>query len=66
MRLFSAVGDLIRQGQQAQVLPPGDPERLRLLLIATLQGIATLITSGRAHAEESDNLLTDAVDLFTR
>jgi AcrR family transcriptional regulator len=66
VRLFGAVGDLIRQGQQAHVLPPGDPERLRLLLIATLQGIAALITSGRAQAEQIDDLLTDAVDLFTR
>jgi AcrR family transcriptional regulator len=66
VRLFSAVGDLVTQGQQAQVLPPGDPERLRLLLIATLQGIAALITSGRAQAEQTDDLLDDTVDLFTR
>jgi AcrR family transcriptional regulator len=66
VRLFGAVGDLISQGQQARVLPPGDPERLRLLLIATLQGIAALITSGRAHADQTDHLLADAVDLFTR
>jgi hypothetical protein len=65
LRLFSAVGDLISQGQQAHVLPPGDPERLRLLLVATLQGIAALITSGRAHADQTDALITDAVDLFT-
>src|SRR5258708_7859729 len=31
-RLFNAFGDLIDQGQQAGVLPPGDRERLRLLL----------------------------------
>jgi AcrR family transcriptional regulator len=65
-RLFTAFGDLIRQGQQAGVLPPGDPERLRLLLIATLQGIAALITSGRAPAGQADVLITDAVALFTR
>ena len=45
---------------------PGDPERLLLLLIATLQGIATLVTSGRAQAEQVDPLITDAVALFTR
>jgi AcrR family transcriptional regulator len=65
-RLFTAFGDLIRQGQQAGVLPPGDPERLRLLLIATVQGIAALITSGRAPAGQADALITDAVALFTR
>jgi AcrR family transcriptional regulator len=64
-RLFTAVGDLIGQGQQAGTLPPGDPERLRLLLIATLQGIAALVTSGRAPARQIDALITDAVALFT-
>jgi hypothetical protein len=65
-RLFTAADDLIRQGQQAGTLPPGDPGRLRLLLIATLQGIAALIVSGRAPAGQADALITDAVALFTR
>jgi AcrR family transcriptional regulator len=64
-RLFTTFGDLIRQWQQAGALPPGDPERLRLLLIATLQGIATLITSGRAKPRQAGALITDAVALFT-
>jgi AcrR family transcriptional regulator len=64
--VFAAVGELIRQGQQAGKLPAGDPERLRLLLIATLQGIATLVTSGRAPAGQADALVTDAVTLFVR
>ena len=65
-RLFTAFGDLIGQGQQAGALPTGDPERLRLLLIATLQGIATLVSSGRAQPRQTDALITDAVALFTR
>jgi AcrR family transcriptional regulator len=65
-RLFTEVGDLIDQAQQAGTLPPGDPGRLRLLLVATLQGIAALITSGRAPAGQSDALIADAVALFTR
>ena len=48
------------------MFPPGDPERLSLLLIATLQGIAALVTSGRAPASQTDALVTDAVALFTR
>ena len=64
--LFTAVGDLIGQAQQAGALPRGDPWRLRLLLVATLQGIATLITSGRAPAGQIDALIADAVALFTR
>jgi Tetracyclin repressor-like, C-terminal domain len=65
-RLFSTAGDLIRPGQQAGTLPPGDPERLRLLLIAILQGIAALVISGRAPAGQIDPLIADAVTLFTR
>lgn len=65
-RLFTAVGELITQGQEAGVLPPGDPERLRLLLIATLQGIAALVTSGRARPGQTAPLITDAVGLFLR
>lgn len=65
-RLFTAVGDLIGQGQRAHLLPPGDLERLRLLLVATLHGIAALITSGRAPIDQTDALITDAVAVFTR
>jgi len=65
-RLFTEVGDLIDQAQQVGTLPPGDPGRLRLLLVAMLQGIAALVTSGRAPAGQSDALITDAVALFTR
>ena len=64
-RVFSAFGDLIDTGQQAGVLPPGDPERLRLLLVATLQGIAALVTSGRVQPGQVDPLIADAVALFT-
>ena len=65
-RLFTEVGDLIDQAQQAGTLPPGDPGRLRLLLAAIMQGIAALVTSGRAPAGQSDALIADAVALFTR
>jgi AcrR family transcriptional regulator len=64
-RLFAAVGEVIREAQTAGVLPAGDPERLRLLLVATLQGIAVLVTSGRAPVALADSLAADAVALFT-
>jgi AcrR family transcriptional regulator len=63
--LFTAIGDLVRQAQRAGALPPGDTERLLLLLTATMQGIATLITSGRARPGQADALIADAVALFT-
>jgi AcrR family transcriptional regulator len=65
-RLFTIVGDLIRQGQQAGQLPPGNPERLGLLLVATCQGIAALITSGLVRAGQIDALIGDVVVLFSR
>jgi len=65
-RLFGTVGELIRQGQRTDELPAGDPERLLLLLVATLQGIAALTTSGRVRADQTDALIADAVALFTR
>jgi AcrR family transcriptional regulator len=65
-RLFTAVSDLIIKGQQTDALPPGDPGRLRLLLVATLQGIAALTTSGRADPGQTDALIADTVALFTR
>jgi AcrR family transcriptional regulator len=64
--LFATVADLIDEGQQAGRLPPGDPERLRLLLAAILAGIAALVTSGRARPGQTEALITDAVALFTR
>ena len=39
-RLFTTFDDLIRQGQQADELQPGDTDRVRLLLFAAIQGIA--------------------------
>jgi AcrR family transcriptional regulator len=65
-RLFTIIGDLIEQGQHAGALPPGDPHRLQLLFGATLQGIATLVTSGRIPPGQADTLITDAIALFTR
>ena len=66
MHLFTVIGDLIRRGQEAGELPAGDPEQLRLLLIATVQGIASLISSGRVRPGQTDALIADAVTLFTR
>ncbi|MCO5991897.1 TetR/AcrR family transcriptional regulator [Actinoallomurus rhizosphaericola] len=63
-RLFTEFGDLVRRWQRGGALPPGDPERLRLLLMATLQGIASLVASDRVQAAQADALITDAVTLF--
>ena len=47
------------------MLPPGDPERLGLLLVAVMQGIAALVTTGRVQPGQVDPLIADAIALFT-
>jgi len=64
-RLFATVGDLIEARRRAGLLPPDDPDRLRLLLIATVQGIAALVSSGRVPPEQTDALVAGAAALFT-
>jgi AcrR family transcriptional regulator len=63
-RLFTTFDDLIRQGQQAGRLQPGDPDRVRLLLLSSVLGIAALVTSGSAEADQADELIADTVALF--
>jgi AcrR family transcriptional regulator len=65
-RPYLIVGDMVRRGQEAGRLVPGDPEHLRLLVLAMFQGIAELITSRRVPAEQAPGLVTAAAALFVR
>lgn len=66
-RAFSAILDLILQGQAAGLLEhQGDPERVGLLLFSTMQGIAALLSRGMIPAERVDQLVGDAVAQFLR
>jgi AcrR family transcriptional regulator len=65
-RLFSAFDALIRQAQETGKLQPGDPDRIRLLVLAAIQGIAGLVTSGAVEAGQADGLIADMVALFAR
>jgi AcrR family transcriptional regulator len=65
-RLFSTFDGLIRRGQQAGQLRQADPDRVRLLLFAAVQGIAALVTSGGIDAAQTDELIADAVAQFAR
>jgi AcrR family transcriptional regulator len=65
-RAFSVMLELIGQGQADGVLEPGEPERVGLVLFATIQGIAALVTSGMVQAEQLDELVADAITHFLR
>jgi AcrR family transcriptional regulator len=65
-RAFSVMLELIRRGQAEGHLESGDPERVGLVLFATIQGIAALVTGGMVDAEQVDELTADAVAYFLR
>ena len=65
-RAFSVMLGLIGEGQAEGTLQSGDPERVGLVLFATMQGLATLVTAGVVASEQVDRLLTDAVSSFLR
>jgi AcrR family transcriptional regulator len=65
-RAFSIMRELILQGQAKGVVEAGDPERVGLVLYATIQGIAALVTAGIVHADQIDELVADAIAHFLR
>jgi AcrR family transcriptional regulator len=65
-RAFSVMLELIRQGQADGVLEPGEPERVGLVLFATIQGIAALLNGGMIDPEQLDELVADAIAHFLR
>jgi len=65
-RSLSVLLELIEQGQREGVLEDGDPERVGLVLFATVQGIATLLKGGMVPVERLDELVADAIAHFLR
>jgi AcrR family transcriptional regulator len=63
-RTFSPVFELIEQGQAEGVLESGEPERVGLVLFATIQGIAALLNGGIVTAGQLDELTDDAIVHF--
>lgn len=63
---FAVMLELIEQGQREGVLDSGEPERVGLVLFATIQGIAALVTGGMVAAEQLDDLVADAIAHFLR
>lgn len=65
-RAFAVIFELIEQGQRERALDPGQTERVSLVLFATIQGIAALITGGMIDAQQLDELVADAIAHFLR
>jgi AcrR family transcriptional regulator len=63
-RAFSVILKLIEEGQSNAALEPGDPEHIGLLLFATMQGLAALVTAGIVAPEQVDSLVGDATARF--
>jgi len=61
---FSALVEIVQEGQASGVVDPGDPERMALLLFATVQGIAAVANAGIVAPKRLDGLVTDAVGRF--
>jgi hypothetical protein len=65
-RAFAVMLELIAQGQAEGALEPGEPERVGLILFATIQGIASLVNAQMVAAEQLDELVADSVAHFLR
>ncbi len=63
---FAVMFELIGQGQAEGVLEAGEPKRVGLVLFATIQGIAALVTARIVEPREIDELVSDAIARFLR
>jgi AcrR family transcriptional regulator len=63
-RAFAVMLELIEQGQREGALESGDPKRVGLVLFATIQGIAALVSAGLVEPGQVGALLADATDRF--
>jgi AcrR family transcriptional regulator len=65
-RAFVVIFGLIEQGQEEGVLEPGDPERVGLVLFASVHGVAALVTGGLAEADQLEWLMPETIAHFLR
>ena len=56
----------LRRVQADGALERGEPERVGLVLFATIQGIAALLNAGIVDAEQLDELVADEIEHFLR
>jgi hypothetical protein len=61
---FSALVEIVQEGQASGDVEPGDPDGMALLLFGTVQGIAALANAGIVAPKRLDGLVTDAIARF--
>lgn len=63
---FEPLVDLLREGQERQLLRAGSIEEIGIILYATINGLATLVNNGLVGAERLEELIEIAVGQFLR
>jgi AcrR family transcriptional regulator len=63
---FTPILELILRGQAEGVFEVGDPERIGLMLLSTIHGIASLRSAGMIAPEQLDWLVDDTIAHFLR
>jgi AcrR family transcriptional regulator len=63
---FAVMLRLIEEGQEEGAIERGETERVGLVMFATIQGIAALVTSAIVQADQLDELVADAIAHFLR
>lgn len=63
---FEPMIELIEDGQRLGLLESGPPERIGIILFATVLGIATMINGGMVSSDVIDGYLEAAVNQFLR
>jgi AcrR family transcriptional regulator len=61
---FAPMLQVFRRGQAEGILPNHDPERMGLIFLATLQGLAGLVNCGVVPIGQLGDLIDDAVGQF--
>jgi AcrR family transcriptional regulator len=61
-RAFEVMLELMVEGQATGALRAGDPERVGIVLFASLQGLAALVNGGMLPRERVGELTTEAVE----
>ncbi|WP_410780460.1 TetR/AcrR family transcriptional regulator [Leifsonia sp. SIMBA_070] len=62
--LYDAFGSLVEEGLERRSLRRLEPDRLKPLIIATMQGVAAFAAAGTLPVEAVDSLIEDACSLF--